>query len=625
MANESFEGASVHELIELAMAYCSLAAIEDALRQPEPRTSLTALLSDTDQADLGRRLDHLTRIMASPGENSRGQGYSVILPASPDRDRSAQAVELSEPRGKRMTSLKHISQATLDSRVAPPAHDSFDHEGLARKLYAQFADASRGTVIAIDAPWGRGKSDVLHRVARHHNEMWDGVDERGQKVEANLLTNPLRALWITPWLTKDSNLLGEIVLECMKRAHQAREADEGAYTRIRELSEFIIYASLGLSGSYAQGNLANYLQARHLFGANKNKLPSSHEQAKTLVDQIFNVFEDKSDEALETTPQIFARIVNQLLRLTPGMKQEGARDRLLIFIDDIDRCLPHQQVELLEAIHFLTTADAPVIFFMAIDSELASKALATHYKIRDNDFAPLLYLDKIIDARVALSAAPLFRAHFKGLMQIRDATELITLEERTKALLNHEGATGKSDEDLGYDAWEDDAVGSIRGPRNLNPRAWQKIFGVFRIALRDREERVLTWITRPETFWPWACLRVRHYSIAQRVMAFFGQWETNLPGQQHLANSYAEFVTGLGLGLERYIDRTTLGGDGDGEVIDGASMQIASLLAACGLFQRPEAEGVVSFMENEYEVIKAFERSCERQGLGSVMHHAPPF
>lgn len=543
--------------------------------------------------------------------------------------------------------LKHISQDILDRRIEPRVEDTFDHGALARRLYGQFATAPDGSVIAIDAPWGRGKSDVLHRVALLHNGRWDEVDEDGNVTRPKDMKKiPLRALWITPWMSKDANLLGEIVLECMRRAvHAPRDKLDKleAFEEIERLSQFMIYPSLGLAGSYAQGSLSNYLQARHLLKAREGIGSDAYGVATDIVEEIFKVFrEEKRDEALETTPQVFAKMIRALVKLSPKMKWEGAGDRLLIFIDDIDRCLPEHQVAILEAIHFLTIANAPIVFFMAIDSALAARAIAIHYRMSEADYAPLVYLDKILFARIALAASPPFDKLFKGLMRTLDGGEALDLDkefmERTSSsnslttleqLVRVHLATAKSETGaiLGYNVWEAKARESIRGTRNLNPRAWQLIFEVFRLALRDDERRVTQWVAHPETFWPWICLRVRHYSIARRVMDFFSSWSTlSASSRNDSHRHYTSFLSGLGLGLEHFQSRTSFQTDDDGGArsIDAPSTQIALLLAACGLHKRGSLTEVNDFLEKEYRVIEAFEKSCAEQGLGSVMRDLSP-
>jgi hypothetical protein len=76
--------------------------------------------------------------------------------------------------------------------------------------------------------------------------------------------------------------------------------------------------------------------------------------------------------------------------------------RLVVCVDDLDRCLPDHQIAMLEAIYFLTSARAEVTFFIAIDPTLVQQAAVTHY--RTAEFDTHQYLDKLFDLRVNLPA-----------------------------------------------------------------------------------------------------------------------------------------------------------------------------------------------------------------------------
>jgi hypothetical protein len=73
---------------------------------------------------------------------------------------------------------------------------------------------------------------------------------------------------------------------------------------------------------------------------------------------------------------------------------------LVICVDDLDRCLPDQQIAMLEAIHFLTSAGANCAFLIAIDPLLVQQAALAHYRTDKLDINQ--YLDKLFQLRINL-------------------------------------------------------------------------------------------------------------------------------------------------------------------------------------------------------------------------------
>jgi formylglycine-generating enzyme required for sulfatase activity len=91
--------------------------------------------------------------------------------------------------------------------------------------------------------------------------------------------------------------------------------------------------------------------------------------------------------SLEQFQRNFHRLVATLLR-----RPEGAPRRLVVFVDDLDRCLPRKALQVLEAIKLFL--DVPgCVFVLGLDPEAIEEAVRTRYKaeVKAHD-----YLDKII-------------------------------------------------------------------------------------------------------------------------------------------------------------------------------------------------------------------------------------
>ena len=91
--------------------------------------------------------------------------------------------------------------------------------------------------------------------------------------------------------------------------------------------------------------------------------------------------------SLEQFQHNFSRLVEVLLR-RPG----GPPRRLVVFVDDLDRCLPDKALQVLEALKLFL--DVPgCIYVLALDAEAIERAVGSRYQ---GEVKPREYLEKIV-------------------------------------------------------------------------------------------------------------------------------------------------------------------------------------------------------------------------------------
>jgi hypothetical protein len=186
--------------------------------------------------------------------------------------------------------------------------------------------------------------------------------------------------------------------------------------------------------------------------------------------------------------------------------------KLVICIDDLDRCLPDHQIAMLESLHFLTAARAPAIFFVAIDPTLVRQAAFSHYKT--TNFDTNQYLNKLFDLRINLPSLPLaeLNAFVKGNFK-RPVGKGAPLRDRIASYVG---------EDISL--FEDWMMNVVSLPEVKNPRTINKIFDRFALFFqaapdlkfdRDYLEAVALWCVISER---WPFLReMCQYIEAERV------------------------------------------------------------------------------------------------------------
>ena len=285
-----------------------------------------------------------------------------------------------------------VSQGSLDSGVDLPA-DALGHEAVAARLVAQTEQLPAGSVIAVQAPWGRGKTDVLARVERVVRE---------NKIVVS----------INPWQYGDADLLTPLVLALIELIPPPKRSSTKA---LRRIAETILRAGVNFGLKAAAPTVP-------LFGVAAGAVDK-------LLGGLFKALDTQADaNADDGAPDAdpvammgkrFRELVDALIvaRELPGGTQ------LLVCVDDIDRCLPDRQVALLEAIRFLISSGASATFLIALDPTLARQAIKTHYNT--DAFDPDRYLDKMFDLRVNLPAVgkrlgELLHGHFERRVKIQE-------------------------------------------------------------------------------------------------------------------------------------------------------------------------------------------------------------
>jgi hypothetical protein len=271
-----------------------------------------------------------------------------------------------------------------DGTAATQLADSLAHDNIAESLIRHLDYLPRGSVIAVQGNWGRGKTDILTRV--------DSILRQA----ASSGRTPV-PVWINPWQYGAPDLLSPLVLELISRV---RPEDRKASKILRSAAKTLLRVGSAIA-----------IQGASLVVPVVGPLMSS---AATPVDDfIKGLFDDGATEtpydSVKAMADAFRQLVDQYQLLTDSQGRQ-----LLVLVDDLDRCLPDNQIAILESIHFLTSAGANCHFLIAIDPQLVAQAAISHYKV--NSFDTEQFLDKLFDLRVSLQylrseqTLPLFKA-----------------------------------------------------------------------------------------------------------------------------------------------------------------------------------------------------------------------
>ena len=123
---------------------------------------------------------------------------------------------------------------------------------------------------------------------------------------------------------------------------------------------------------------------------------------KDLVDGIAGAANDIPPEILPIS--VYVRAFSELLRITNAYRENGETGRIIVFIDDLDRCLPKRAVALLQGIKLVLNQPG-FVFILGLDRQILEDHLVKIYQ-EDGSTSPTengrRFIDKIIQLPLPL-------------------------------------------------------------------------------------------------------------------------------------------------------------------------------------------------------------------------------
>ena len=253
--------------------------------------------------------------------------------------------------------------------------------------------------IGINGAWGSGKTSLLLRV----KDMLDhpkGIDGKGKHRFAEDEENKFRAcktVWFDAWKYNDED---ELLVALVRVILQAMQRD-GFINKIKAWFGDPNQPSYDVIAMMFNAFEASFGGLGATF---KFKLDPNKSQEQSPIKQ-HTAFFDYFNEAFEAL-----------------LKSWTGNGTLVIFIDDLDRCLPAKTVQTLEAIKLFLDKSG-CVFVLGADTRIVRAAVETHYKnegiigegAKD-------YLEKIIQLRFDLP--PIVEKAMEDYLKTQDKTKV---------------------------------------------------------------------------------------------------------------------------------------------------------------------------------------------------------
>jgi len=272
------------------------------------------------------------------------------------------------------------------------AYFQFEHyaDTFARIIAAR--DTRTPLTIGVHGEWGSGKTTLMRRIQAKLDETknWETeppsfvtVDERGSAFEEKF--RPCRTVWFNAWKYGREEALFVALIEEVLRQMRREGAMQALYAELADPKQDKLKVSEAVISTLTRVFTAGKLDI---------DLTAFQTESRFRTNLAF----------LDEFQEVFDRLLRWYVardRTAEG-EFDDTRGVLVIFIDDLDRCLPEKTVQVLEAIK-LMMGKRGTVFVLGASRRIVQAAVEAHYKLgKMESITPQDYLDKVIQLRFDL-------------------------------------------------------------------------------------------------------------------------------------------------------------------------------------------------------------------------------
>jgi hypothetical protein len=244
-------------------------------------------------------------------------------------------------------------------------------------------DTKMPMTIAIYGDWGSGKTSAMRWLHGLLDEWNESGPPDGVKV---------RPVWFYPWKYDNKEdvrrgLIAEVILNAIDVKNASIK------TVISAAKKFGLFLGKGFLHTLASVKL-------------KAKTPDGANEAELDLAAIKEILAEYQQAAHPEKAYLneFEETLRDWVKDTVG--KDGANERMVIFIDDLDRCMPDIALQVLEALKLYLNIDN-LIFIVGVDRTVVDRLVVEHYRklglVRDKqeDSSPEEEAQRKIDERKA--------------------------------------------------------------------------------------------------------------------------------------------------------------------------------------------------------------------------------
>ncbi|GAB7563761.1 P-loop NTPase fold protein [Methylobacillus methanolivorans] len=244
----------------------------------------------------------------------------------------------------------------------PFKQDAYGRKELAIALSGFVKGLDTSFVIGINSPWGSGKTTFL--------KMW----------KSYLEANECSCIYLNAWETDFTSdplisLLSEIN-SLYELLDEKKIIQEKHINRLKATGSALAKRSIPVAAKILTAGM----------------LDLDEIQESALVEAVGDGIRD-AVSAFDKQKNLINEFRSRLSDFVQKLKQQGNFNKLIIFVDELDRCRPSYSVELLERVkHIFNIED--IVFILAIDKDQLNSSLKAIY---GSEFNANEYLKRFID------------------------------------------------------------------------------------------------------------------------------------------------------------------------------------------------------------------------------------
>ncbi|MGL1040454.1 KAP family P-loop NTPase fold protein [Vibrio vulnificus] len=277
-------------------------------------------------------------------------------------------------------------------RVSNESEYLFGRGELAQNLTNIFINTSGGFVLAIDASWGEGKTSFIHQLIRNLECTHNLIPIYYDAFANDFASDTFLSIGATIAIEVEKNFEAKgKSLTTQKQIEHLKSVTKSTAVELVKLG-----ANLGLKA----------LTAGVIQSSDLEKLAGKAFQSAT-----FGTLELDLNEKFKAYQDAKSNIESYILALE-SVCESG--EKVVFFIDELDRCRPNFAVEVLEKVKHLFPAKN-IIFVVSYNKAQLSKIISSVYGVEPED--SLKYLEKFIHIEAKLPSIDSTSQSYKVLFE----------------------------------------------------------------------------------------------------------------------------------------------------------------------------------------------------------------
>ena len=250
----------------------------------------------------------------------------------------------------------------------PTLLDALDRGALIKEVGEAIACCTPPQVFGVHGDWGLGKTSFLHQVQWYligdcPQQSEEATNEAAKRqIEKGKYEKTVRAVWFDAWRYQHEDAPVVALLQEMRAQLSWRHQMAGSVTRNAEIS--------------MRGALLSMEEVTKKIGFQYSKFRDANREweVKNLAVSLPS----------HTLREHLRAAVGQLL---PKQTNGSPQPRLVVFIDDVDRCEPEAAYHLLEGLKIYLTLDN-CVFILGMNQKTVEDAIGSRMEIASGETRP---------------------------------------------------------------------------------------------------------------------------------------------------------------------------------------------------------------------------------------------